>query len=255
VVDLSRVNNDMNNLLAGTGVATVFVDHQLRILRFTPAATRIINLIHSDVGRPVGHFVSNLVGYDQLVADVQGVLDTLVHREVVVATRDGGWYMLRIQPYRTMDNVIEGAVITFVDITEAKRTELAQRRSESMLRATQRLARTGSWEWSLRQGTLTWSEEMFRLHGIEATESGLVAPEVQARCLAGYKTEDQALLQAAFQRCLQEGTPYDLVCGFRSPQGQEMKVRTTAEPVREQGKVDRIIGFVMDISGHREQDL
>jgi two-component system, chemotaxis family, CheB/CheR fusion protein len=62
VADLSRANNDMNNLLAGTGIGTVFVDHQLRILRFTPAATQLINLIHSDIGRPVGHLVSNLVG-------------------------------------------------------------------------------------------------------------------------------------------------------------------------------------------------
>ena len=76
VADLSRANNDMNNLLAGTGIGTVFVDHQLRILRFTPAATAIINLIPSDVGRPVAHIVSNLVGYDRLVADVQAVLDT-----------------------------------------------------------------------------------------------------------------------------------------------------------------------------------
>ena len=64
VADLSRANNDMNNLLAGTGIGTVFVDHQLRILRFTPAATQIINLIQSDIGRPVGHIVSNLAGYD-----------------------------------------------------------------------------------------------------------------------------------------------------------------------------------------------
>ncbi len=82
VADLSRANNDMNNLLAGTGIGTVFVDHQLRILRFTPTASRIINLILSDVGRPVGHIVSNLVGYDRLVADTQAVLDTLIPKEV-----------------------------------------------------------------------------------------------------------------------------------------------------------------------------
>lgn len=64
---MSRANNDMNNLLAGTGIATIFVDHKLHILRFTPAATQIINLILSDVGRPVRHIVSNLVGYDGLL--------------------------------------------------------------------------------------------------------------------------------------------------------------------------------------------
>jgi two-component system, chemotaxis family, CheB/CheR fusion protein len=126
VADLSQANNDMNNLLAGTGVATVFVDHQLRILRFTPAATRLINLILSDVGRPVGHIVSNLKNYDRLSQDVQAVLDTLVPKEEQVRTAEGKWYTLRILPYRTLDNVIEGAVITFVDITEYKQTQEAR---------------------------------------------------------------------------------------------------------------------------------
>ena len=120
VADLSRANNDMNNLLAGTGIGTVFVDHGLRILRFTPAATRIINLIQGDIGRPVSHIVSNLVGYDQLAADTQEVLDTLTPKEVEVQTQSGAWYTMRIMPYRTIDNVIEGAVLTFVDITAAK---------------------------------------------------------------------------------------------------------------------------------------
>jgi two-component system CheB/CheR fusion protein len=125
VADLSRANNDMNNLLGGTGIATVFVDHQLRILRFTPAATSIINLIRSDVGRPIGHVVSNLVGYDRLVPDAQSVLDTLIPKELDVRTTAGNWYSLRIQPYRTVDNVIEGAVITFVDVTKMKLAEAA----------------------------------------------------------------------------------------------------------------------------------
>ncbi|MBF0230459.1 MAG: PAS domain-containing protein [Desulfamplus sp.] len=116
VADLSRANNDMNNLLAGTGIGTVFVDHQLKILRFTPAVTRLINLILSDVGRPVGHVVSNLVGYDRLVPDIQSVLDTLIPKEVEVETTEGGRYIMRILPYRTLENVIEGAVITFTGV-------------------------------------------------------------------------------------------------------------------------------------------
>jgi two-component system, chemotaxis family, CheB/CheR fusion protein len=130
VVDLSRVNNDMNNLLAGTGIGTVFVDHQLRIMRFTPAATRIINLILTDVGRPVNHILSNLVGYDGLLADVQGVLDSLAPKEIEVQTRTGEWYSMRILPYRTLDNVIEGVVIAFVDIARAKKAQDALRESE-----------------------------------------------------------------------------------------------------------------------------
>lgn len=134
VLDLSRANNDMNNLLAGTGIGTVFVDHQLRILRFTPAVTTIINLIPGDRGRPVGHIVSNLRGYSRLVEDLQEVLDTLVPKDLEVQTTQGGWYSMRILPYRTLENVIEGAVITFVDINERKLVQEALRESESKLR-------------------------------------------------------------------------------------------------------------------------
>jgi two-component system CheB/CheR fusion protein len=134
VLDLSRANNDMNNLLAGTGIGTVFVDHQLRIMRFTPTASAIINLILSDVGRPVAHVVSNLVGYDRLTADVKTVLDTLISKEVEVHTQEGTWYLMHILPYRTMDNVIEGVTITFVDITEMKKTQAALRKANELLR-------------------------------------------------------------------------------------------------------------------------
>ena len=122
MMEMTRLNNDMNNLLSGTGIATVFVDHQLRILRFTPTASEIINLILADTGRPVAHIVNNLVGYDRLVADSQAVLDTLIPKEAEVQTKDGRWFKLHIQPYRTVANVIEGAVMTFVDITEVVRT-------------------------------------------------------------------------------------------------------------------------------------
>ena len=125
MLDLTRLNNDMNNLLSGTGIATLFVDHQLRILRFTPTASEIINLIPADAGRPVAHIVSNLVGYDRLVADTQSVLDTLIPKEVEVQTTAGRWFTLHIQPYRTLANVIEGAVMTFVDITEVVRVREA----------------------------------------------------------------------------------------------------------------------------------
>jgi two-component system CheB/CheR fusion protein len=134
VSDLSRANNDMNNLLAGTGIGTVFVDHQLCIQRFTPAVTQVINLILSDVGRPVGHIVSNLSGYDRLIEDVKAVLDTLVPNEVEVQTKAGAWYLMRIRPYRTLENVIEGAVITFTEITDLRNARTALRESEALRR-------------------------------------------------------------------------------------------------------------------------
>lgn len=133
VNDLSRANNDMNNLLAGTGIGTIFVDQHMRILRFTPTATLMINLIPSDVGRPVAHIVSNLLDYDRLVPDAQAVLDTLIPKEVDVQTTEGKWFTLRILPYRTLDNVIEGVVMTFVDISEMVRTREALRKANALM--------------------------------------------------------------------------------------------------------------------------
>jgi len=124
----------MNNLLAGTGIGTIFVDPQMHILRFTPQVTNVINLIPTDVGRPVGHIVSNLLGYDRLVEDIKEVLDTLAPKDIEVQTKKGVWYLLRIRPYRTIENVIKGAVITFTDIAKIKRAEEILKESQSKLR-------------------------------------------------------------------------------------------------------------------------
>jgi two-component system CheB/CheR fusion protein len=134
VLDLSREKNDMSNLLASTGVGTIFVDHQLLIQRFTASITPIISLIASDVGRPVGDIVSSLVGYDHLLDDVRAVLETLIPRENEVQTRAGSWYLLRIQPYRTLENVIEGAVINFTEITELKIAQVERQETEGLRR-------------------------------------------------------------------------------------------------------------------------
>jgi two-component system CheB/CheR fusion protein len=167
VVDLSRANNDMNNLLAGTGVGTVFVDFQLRLLRFTPAASSIINLIVSDVGRPVAHIVSNLVGYDGLVADIKAVLANLVPIEREVQTEGGRWYTLRIQPYRTLENVIEGAVISFVDITEIVRVREELLKANDLLRlaVVVRDSHDAVTVQDLNGKTLAWNPGAVRLYG------------------------------------------------------------------------------------------
>jgi len=120
VASLSRAYSDLDNLMAGTGVATLFVDNQLCISRFTPSIVDVINLIPSDVGRPLGHTVTNLRGYDHLVEDVRKVLVDLAPIETGAESIDGRSYLLGIRPYRTLDKIVEGAVITFVEINRRK---------------------------------------------------------------------------------------------------------------------------------------
>jgi two-component system CheB/CheR fusion protein len=173
VAGLSRASNDLNNLIAGTGVGTVFVDLQLRILLFTPTVTEIINLIPSDIGRPMGHIVSNIVGYTSLVADAQEVLKTLIPKALDVQTQAGKWFALRIQPYRTLDNVIEGVVVTFADITEGKRAEEILRRGNDLQRlaVVVRDARDAVTVQDLNGRTLAWNPGAVRMYGWSEEEA------------------------------------------------------------------------------------
>jgi two-component system, chemotaxis family, CheB/CheR fusion protein len=122
VEELSAIHDDMRNLLNSTRIATIFVDNHMRIRRFTTGATAIINLIQTDIGRPLQHVVTNL-SYTAMMDDLGDVLKTLTSREVEVQTTDGAWYKMRILPYRTMDNRIDGAVLTFSSITEQKQAQ------------------------------------------------------------------------------------------------------------------------------------
>jgi two-component system CheB/CheR fusion protein len=199
VADLSRASNDMNNLLSGSGLATVFVDRQLRILRFTPPAAQLINLIQSDMGRPIGHLVSTLVGYSTLVADTQAVLDTLIPREAEVQTTAGGWCALRILPYRTLEHVIEGAVITFVDITEIKQARDGLRQANELLRlaVVARDAHDALLVVDLAGRFLAWNPSAVRLYGWSEAEA--LAMNVQDLIPESHQAEELRVMRQLAQ--------------------------------------------------------
>ena len=120
--ELSAVHDDMRNLLNSTEIATIFVDNDLRIRRFTQEAITIINLIETDIGRPIGHVVTNLT-YTDMILDLTHVLKTLVPKVVEVATVNGDFYNMRIAPYRTIDNRIDGAVLAFTCVSAQKKIQ------------------------------------------------------------------------------------------------------------------------------------
>ncbi len=134
VDELSRASNDMKNLLNSTDIATLFLDNHLNVRRFTSEATKIINLIPSDVGRPITDLASEL-RYADLAEDARAVLRTLAVVEKPIGTHDGRWFNVRIMPYRsTLDDHIDGVVITFVDITAAKTLEAQLRAKQAGLK-------------------------------------------------------------------------------------------------------------------------
>ena len=127
--DLSWARNDMSNLLNSTEIATIFLDNQMNLRRFTPYATHLFKLIPGDVGRSLSDIVTDL-NYPQLKDHALAVLASLFFHEQQVSTQDGRWYRVRIMPYRTQDNVIDGVVITFIDITAIKQLEAELRTRE-----------------------------------------------------------------------------------------------------------------------------
>lgn len=134
VEELSRMTADLQNLLAATDIATLFLDRDLRIQRYTPAARALFNIRHGDRERPLAHLAHKLVDYDQLIADAERVLQTLAPVEQEVVDDDGRRHFLRIRPYRTADDRIDGVVITLVDITSLREAEVALARSRERYR-------------------------------------------------------------------------------------------------------------------------
>jgi two-component system CheB/CheR fusion protein len=130
--DLSRANNDMKNLLDSTELTTLFLDNALNVRLFTSGSNKVFKLIRSDVGRPITDIASDLF-YTGLADDARQVLRTLLAHEKEVTTRDGRWFLMRIMLYRTLENMVEGVVITFMDVTVSKTLEAKLRETQAGL--------------------------------------------------------------------------------------------------------------------------
>ena len=142
VEDLSRANTDLNNLMGSTDIGTVFLDRELRIVRFTPSAQMVFNLLPPDLGRPLRD-ITHRLQYAGLLSDAEQVLDSLttVEREVPMAAREvtpeeqgTRWFLVRLAPYRTADDRISGVVATFIDVTRRRQAEDLMRVSEERYR-------------------------------------------------------------------------------------------------------------------------
>ncbi|QGM47065.1 CheR family methyltransferase [Methylocystis heyeri] len=131
---VSRAHSDIQNLMVATDVGILFLDRRLRIKRFTPRVTDLFNIVSGDEGRSITDFTHNL-DYEGLERDAQAVLRDLSSIERQVRSRDGSWRLMRMRPYRTVENKIDGVVVTLVDFTERRRAEEALRESEARLRS------------------------------------------------------------------------------------------------------------------------
>jgi two-component system CheB/CheR fusion protein len=133
VEEAGKVNDDLQNLITSTDIATIFVDRSRRINRYTPHAAELFNLIPGDVGRPLAD-ITHRLDYPQLATDATASFETLRVVEREVSSEDGRWFIARILPYRTVQDRIDGAVLTFIDITSRRKAEEQMRRNEERMR-------------------------------------------------------------------------------------------------------------------------
>lgn len=166
-VELTQSNNDLQNLFASVPIAIVMLGADLRIRRFTPMAEKMLNLIAADVGRPIGDMKLN-IEIDNLEQQVLDVIETMAPQEREVRDRNGRWYALRIRPYRTEENKIEGAVVVLVDIDKLKRNEETLQHQANLLH--QALEPICVWEFGSGQLTY-WNRAASETYGFTRDEA------------------------------------------------------------------------------------
>ncbi|WP_429815934.1 chemotaxis protein CheB [Ensifer sp. B1-9] len=170
---VSRAHSDLQNLMAATDVATLFLNPSLRIKRFTPRLTEIFNVTQNDEGRPITDFTHQL-DYEGLADDARSVLENLAPVEHEVKSRNDRWYLVRIRPYRTIDDKIDGVVATFVDVTERRRAEESARESKQRLEQASRLlelSRSPMFVWDFDNGIMQWNRGSEELYGYSRDEA------------------------------------------------------------------------------------
>ncbi|MCB1192900.1 MAG: PAS domain S-box protein [Leptospiraceae bacterium] len=268
IEELGKVNSVLNNLLSSTQIATLFLDKEFKIFQYTPAISNIIDLIPSDIGRQIKQFSNNLK-YDSLIEDVKNVLETLSPTEKEVKTYDNYFYWMRILPYRTVDDSVEGVVITFTDISEKKKKdeELERYKNEleklvdeksrelkekqKMLVRTEKLANIGSWEWKIDEDQATWSDEVYNIFKRDPQNGTPKYDEIDKI----YSKESSTLLKNTVENAIKNSSAFKIELEIIRHDGNVRNCVMIGNPeIDEKGKVVKLAGSLQDITDRKRYE-
>ncbi len=252
---LTQLNNDINNLLKNTNIGTVFLDRNLHIRKYTPAVTSAINILEMDIGRPIHHISHNTL-YDNFLEDIENVLRTLVIKEVEVQGKKDNWFLMRILPYRTLENAIDGVVITFFDITERKKFEKQIQQKSNLLISVLDNSPVASTILD-KKGKVTYAnhmaEKVLGLTKDEITKRNYNTPRWKITHEDGTDFPDD---QLPFQIVSRSGEPvFDVVHNIEWPDGTKKTLSINGSPIFDENrKVDGVICTLLDITQKREYE-
>lgn len=242
---ISRSHNDLQNLISATDVGTLFLDAMLRIKRFTPRVADLFNVAGSDQGRPITDFTHRL-NYKGLPEDAKQVLENLVPIEREVQSTDGNWYLMRLRPYRTLEDKIEGVVVTFVDVTELRQAGESLRVNERRLQLAREASDLGILDYAPDTDECWLDERARALWGF--SEKAKVSMELFWSRL---HPDDLAGAQAAFAGALAPGSDGTFAAQFRvrSDRGGERWIRGNGKALEtDDRRADRLVVTVQDVS-------
>ena len=242
IMELTEMTNDLNNLMGCTEVATLFMDENLAVRKFTPAVTQILRVVENDVGRPFADLSHRVKGLDlsDLVAQVQKK-PQLLEREVRLD--DGRWFYMRIFPYNIGPRTFSGVLLTFNDITRLKAAQEEVMRREQELKEMAAIAQIGRWEYDVDSNSHRWSEEVIRLHGFPIGSR----PSIEDTMLL-YTHESQVRFQDSFKAACQRAMPFDIILQTNVSNAATRYIRAIGRPVSDGARVVIIHGAFQNIT-------
>jgi len=246
IIELTELNNDLDNLLSSTQIGTLFLDEDLNIRKYTPMITKIFRIIENDIGRSINDINNNITNckIDDVVEECCSG-NSMVEKEV--CTDNGNWYLMRLIPYQIAPKTYSGITITFIGINEIKKVQAELEENERKFQATEVAARIGSWDYNLKTGLITWSNvtNIFKINedDFDGTYEGF---------LAMVHEDDRALLESTVAECINEKKDYEFEHRIIDREGNERWMLEAGNVIYENDQPVRMLGVVRDITNRKD---
>ncbi len=244
IEELTELTSDVENLLKNTQIGTLYLDQHLIIRKVNDVASQLTNIISTDVGRPLKHLSLNNFDVDLLV-EIEGVYSHLQPFEKEIQDKKGKWYLMSIIPYRTVDNAVEGIIVTFVNISMLKKSEANLIRSERELKRAQQITHVGSWYLDIATNEVVWTEELYKMYGFDSS----LPPPPYTEHQKLFTPESWELLSLSLANTRDTGIPYELELKTLRIDGSNGWMWVRGEVVKDnEGKTTGLWGAAQDIT-------
>lgn len=245
IMELTDLQNDVENLLTSSNIGILMLDNELKIKKFSPKVKEVFKLIEIDVGRPITHLSHYILELDPY-ALFKNALKEFQHTEFEIKTSYEKYYLMRISPYRS-DYSNGGIVVTFIEITHYRKIYEYLSIKDQIISAIQKVAKVGGWYYDKVNNKMYWTDEVYQIHGIDKKHFNSDPALFIERSLICYGDKANEVMEL-FNKCLSEGIPYDITVPFKKYTGESIMVKTTGNPDYKDGKIVGVVGTITDLT-------